>query len=87
MSDLILKVTMVQGPADGEGSRMERMLVDVVQGEPTDDELLAAGLSLASAIITKRAGAVPLEDQLEDVWNRLADMVETCIPSDPESMN
>ncbi len=53
--------------------------VTVEEGDATNNDLLELGLSVvATAIATEeRLSGRPLDDLLEDVWNRLADMVET----------
>lgn len=86
MSDLVLRVTLTEGQRSPYGT-MKQVAVEALQGVPTDDDILGAALGMASAIITKRSKTEDLEDLLEHVWNRLADMVETCIAPDLEDLH
>jgi hypothetical protein len=77
--DLVLKVSKVCLQALGDDDDSYHVQVAVEQGKATNEDLLNLGLSVAAAAIAEEQTLTgkELEDLLDDVWNRLADMVET----------
>lgn len=75
-SNIVLQVTK----QDLEDDRGFHVQVDTVSGKPETDDLLEIGLTIAAAAVAEGCRQNPdkdLEDVLDEVWNKIADMVET----------
>ena len=87
MSDIVLKLVVVDGPRTTTGELTKTVQLTTEEGQPTDEDILSTAIALASAIIMKRSHELDLEDQLDDVWNRLAEMVESTVEVDTSGLH
>ena len=73
-----VQVTLTRSALE-EGERHYQVTVALGAGRPDSRELLEMMLDASSALLVdiQRQTQAPLEDLLDDVWNRLANLVET----------